>query len=318
MEAMYRELAGISEAFRQTPYAHYRGETIAPLSPETQTAIERSRQTGVTAPYFQQARNLQAGAAQPFRDVYRQYMNPYQQAVVNDIARLGERTLRENILPQLEAQFVGLGQQRSSRHDDLRLRAARDLQEQILREQGRLLASGYEQGAQHHHRETGRAAEAGRNIAELGRYAQASHLGDIESLMHAGQVGQQHRQNVANENRSEFLRQAYYPHQMLQQHAAILHGLPNQGITSEGLYVPRGLVPQVNTAGQVGSLAAQLYGASQIPRQFKKGGSPARRIKQHPFGLSELKFMSNNKYKKSHSMSRHQMKNEHHIPRGML
>jgi hypothetical protein len=296
LEAMHRTIAERSEALAKSQYPKYTGEVIAEFAPQTWRALSEASKVGQHIPHFEEAARRYGEAHQPFSDVYRQYMNPYNEAVVEDIARLGGRSLRENILPQLEAQYIGLGQNRSSRHDELRARHARDVEENILREQHKALAHGFEHAGEQHHREQLRGLETGRAASELGRYQQAAHAADVESLQNAGLLQQQRAQNILNEMRSEHLRQSYYPHQMLQQHMGIMQGVPQQGITSQGLYTPVQQIPQVNTAGQLGSLAAQLYGASQMGGQRRAHGGSVQ--KQKPFGLSQLKFKSHNKSQK--------------------
>ena len=74
-----------------------------------------------------------------------QYMNPYNQAVTDQIAKLGARNLSENILPQISSDFIKAGGYGSTRQRDLVGRAARDTQESILSEQAKALQSGYGQ-----------------------------------------------------------------------------------------------------------------------------------------------------------------------------
>ena len=75
------------------------------------------------------------------------YMNPYNAAVTDQIAKLGARNLSENILPSISDQFVSGGQFGSTRQGQMSDRALRDTQEAILAQQSAALQAGYGQAA---------------------------------------------------------------------------------------------------------------------------------------------------------------------------
>lgn len=291
----YKEMLEKTRTLSTMPYPQYRGEVISPFSPETLKAFEMM-QTGAYKPDFESARHTFGQAGRTFPESFQSYMNPYTSEVINVLARQGGQTLREQILPQLQAQFVGLGQDRSTAHDELRARHARDLEQSILNAQSQALERGYGQAADIHSRERAAALELGKRQAELGRAAQAGQALDVEQLMQQGQLKQAQAQNILNEQRQEFLRQAYWPFQVQQQTANLMKQVPSSGITSETLYRPEARVPQVNLAGQVGSMASQLYGMGQTGMfgQHKTGGSiKSSRLKKAAFGLSGVKFKMN-------------------------
>jgi hypothetical protein len=74
-----------------------------------------------------------------------QYMSPYQQGVLDVIAKQGARNLKENLLPQVSDAFVRAGQFGSSRMGEFGSRALRDTQEAILKEQAQATQQGYAQ-----------------------------------------------------------------------------------------------------------------------------------------------------------------------------
>lgn len=298
----YQKMTQKAEELAQEKYPFYQGPTIAPFSEATMRGLNISQNTGAHIPFYKLAQEQLELGSQTFPQHYKKYMNPYIESVIEQLSKVGGRTFKENILPQLEAQFVGLGQGRSTRHDELRARAMRDLEEGILREQQKALMSGYGEAGKQFQEEKLRQLEAGRREAELGRYAQAGQMGDIEQLLHAGQLEQAQAQNVLNEARQEFLRQAYYPHQMLQQQMGLMQGIPQTGITSQANYMPAPQVAQVNVPGQMGAAAMGLYGASQMAQGRKEGGSIKTPRVKNAFGLSNLKFKSSNKPQKHMKM----------------
>ena len=74
-----------------------------------------------------------------------QYMNPYQQNVMDVLARQGARNLGENLLPQVSDAFIKAGQFGGSRMGEFGSRALRDTQEAVLDKQAQLANQGYAQ-----------------------------------------------------------------------------------------------------------------------------------------------------------------------------
>jgi hypothetical protein len=74
-----------------------------------------------------------------------QYMSPYQQGVLDVIAKQGARNLSENLLPQVSDSFIKAGQFGSNRMGEFGSRALRDTQEAILKEQSQAAQQGYAQ-----------------------------------------------------------------------------------------------------------------------------------------------------------------------------
>jgi|GEM_PF-6699209 len=90
-----------------------------------------------------QANAAVAGPAQTWTNNWQQYMSPYTSAVVNEIGRLGNQNLMENIIPGVQDQFIGSGQFGSTRNADILGRSIRDAQADISGKQAAALESGY-------------------------------------------------------------------------------------------------------------------------------------------------------------------------------
>ena len=110
------------------------------LSQAGQTTAQSLSERALTAaaPY------LQAAGATSVQNVG-QYMSPYQQNVLDVIARQGAKNLQENILPQIGEAFIKSGQFGSSRMGDITSRAIRDTQKSILDAQAAAAQQGYQQ-----------------------------------------------------------------------------------------------------------------------------------------------------------------------------
>ena len=116
---------------------------------------------GAAQPYFGQAAGAigqsmgerSLGAASPFLGAAAQdtasqvgkYMSPYQQGVLDVIARQGARNLTENVLPGVSDAFIKAGQFGSSRMGEFGSRAVRDTQQAILDAQSQAVQQGYGQ-----------------------------------------------------------------------------------------------------------------------------------------------------------------------------
>jgi hypothetical protein len=89
-------------------------------------------------PYLQAAAQTAAGGVAG-------YMNPYNEGVTNQIARLGARNLTENLLPGVSDAFIRSGSFGGTRMGEFGSRALRDTQEAVLAKQAEALQAGYGQ-----------------------------------------------------------------------------------------------------------------------------------------------------------------------------
>lgn len=114
-----------------------------------------SAQSGIAAanPYIQQSTSptglaaaspYLAAASGSFPAAAADYMSPYTQQVTDRIAQLGQRNLKENLLPSISDQFVRAGQFGSAQQRDVVGRALRDTNESVLGQQAEALESGYQ------------------------------------------------------------------------------------------------------------------------------------------------------------------------------
>ena len=87
---------------------------------------------------------LQA-ASQSSANIVGQYMSPYQQNVMDVLAKQGARNLSENLLPEVSDAFIKAGQFGGTRMGEFGSRALRDTQEAILAKQAEMANQGYGQ-----------------------------------------------------------------------------------------------------------------------------------------------------------------------------
>lgn len=273
-------VAGFSDlqqqAFGAVPGAA--GAYQAPLQQATQATQGLMGQTGAAAaqPYAQQAGQQATNLAG--------YMNPYQQAVVDRIAQLGQRNLSENILPEIEGRYIQAGQLGFGARDgagtpsgmmtDL-ARAVRGTQEAVLAEQSGALQAGYTQAQQAAQQDLARQAQlaatmgglAGQDVtrglagaeqlAGLGAQAQALGLTGAGALSTYGAQQQAQEQQNLSVAYQDFLRQQGYPQEQinaaLQTFGGVAKGVPTQTVEA-------GIVPQGQSGGYSPSTAATIGG----------------------------------------------------------
>lgn len=129
----------LSKAFQQDIVG-----AAQPLIGKAETTTAQSlaeRALTAASPYLQAAGQTSASQVG-------QYMSPYQQGVLDVIAKQGSRNLSENLLPQVSDAFIKAGQFGSSRMGEFGSRAVRDTQEAILNQQAQAAQQGYAQSLQ--------------------------------------------------------------------------------------------------------------------------------------------------------------------------
>jgi hypothetical protein len=130
----------------------------------------------------------QAGAT-TVPDVIGDYMNPYTSNVVDEMGRLQNRNIQENVLPNLNAAAVGSGQFGSRRQDQVTGQTLRDMQANLTGQQYQALNSGYQNASNTAQTDLSRALSAGQGFENLGQAQQNLGLTGLGALSTYG--GQQ-------------------------------------------------------------------------------------------------------------------------------
>lgn len=167
------------------------------LSKADATTAQALADKALTAanPYLQAAAQSTAGQVG-------QYMSPYQQGVLDVIAKQGARNLTENLLPGVSDAFIKAGQFGSSRMGEFGSRALRDTQEAILNQQAQAAQQGYGQALSAAQADLARQAQLAGTVgsisgADLSRIMQGgAQYGNLAQT--AGQLTGQQMQNLTN------------------------------------------------------------------------------------------------------------------------
>jgi hypothetical protein len=195
---------------------------------------------GVAQPYL-------GAAAKTFPSAVQEYMNPYTQNVVNQIAEQGVRQLQEKYLPAVGQEFIQAGQfgvgPGSTRMGEFGARALRDVQEAVLAEQSKALQAGYGQAADIFASDVGRQAQLAGTAGQLG-IGEAQALRDLASrygetageAQRLGLTGAEAITGVGTKERAmqqanldlayqDFLRQEGYPKEQIKFLSDVLSGV---------------------------------------------------------------------------------------------
>lgn len=208
-----RSFAGTAVNEANQPYQPYLDPRIQGLDPlQTQAEGLAQSNLGAWKPGIDYASQTAPSQVQ-------NYMNPYQDQVVNRIAQLGQRNLTENLLPQVNSTFTGAGQFGSTRNQDFTTRALRDTNESIMGQQGQLLNQDYNQATQAFQTDASRAQSAAQTGAQLG----AAEVGQLGAL---GQQYQDLGQKNLDVNYQNFLDQRDYNKNQLGWLNNSIKGLP--------------------------------------------------------------------------------------------
>ena len=177
-------LVAKANAIAASPYQSYQGPRVAGITPTQKTAYEMAKTAASSyQPYMQNAQMYSdaagsttglaaanpyfAQASQTLPQGISNYMNPYQDAVVNRIGDLAKRQLSENIIPTIQNQFIGGGSFGGSRSGEALSRGMRDLQESTMAQQAQALQQGYTQAGQQFAADQTRLAQMGQSAGTL-------------------------------------------------------------------------------------------------------------------------------------------------------
>lgn len=292
------------------PYMPYEGERIAPFTPDQQQAQDLLRQevTGgnYDQPYQQSQQSLlQAlqsnplAASQPYFDqgtassagLIDNYMNPYQERVLDQIAKRGQRNLEENLLPALTSKAVSMNRFGGGRYDELARKLARDVNENVLGQQAGYLSQGYDKALSAAQNEQIRNLQAGQVTGILGQTDATRQAQTAQALQDSANRQQQQRMAAAqNLNVSGAGQQAQqqtgmnlayqqsqekqnYPKQQLSDLNALMRGQTLPMSTTQ-------VVTPLPTPGQspytgAGSVLGQM-GSLAAAKPFAEGGKVRR------------------------------------------
>lgn len=156
-----------------------------------------------------------AGAAgtTPVTALMGQYMNPYTSSVVDEMGRLTQRNVQENVLPSLGAGAASTGGFGSRRQQQITGQTLRDIQADLLGRQTGALQTGYTQAGQMAQADLSRMLQSGQALGVLGGEQQQAGLKGMEALF-----------NLGGQEQALGQKQLDYPMQQAQNFAKLMQG----------------------------------------------------------------------------------------------
>jgi hypothetical protein len=125
-----------------------------------------------------------------------QLMDPYQQNVVNEMARLSQQNLQRNLLPTMKAGFVGSGGLGSQRYAGALGQALADVQSNLTGQQYGALSSGYQNALKASLDEANLQNQAAQTQAKIAEQEQTLGLAGAKALTGAGAERQKYEQSL--------------------------------------------------------------------------------------------------------------------------
>ena len=154
---------------------------LSPLAGTDPSIVPTNTTTGLSKAqnYFNDAKK------KSYSDVT-DYMNPYEEQVMDRMATRSARNLSENLLPAVSDSFIRAGQFGSSRMGDFGSRALRDEQESLQNAQANLMNTGYQQAIANNTADLNRQADLGQTIASIQQSDVARQMGALSDLSNLG------------------------------------------------------------------------------------------------------------------------------------
>lgn len=249
-DAIYNQI-NWSQNVANMPFQTYTGQRVAGLTPQQEEAYQGvSNLQGAWQPALGAAQKGAEGLAGTTSvSNIGAYMNPYQQNVMDVMAKQASRNLSENIMPGISDAFIKAGQFGGTRMGEFGSRAVRDTQEALLNQQSQLAQQGYAQALGASQADLQRQQSALAQLATQAQLGQQLGYADTATLEAAGKAQQGQTQAGLDVAYQDWMRQLQYPQEQLNWLSSQIRGLSP--------YVP-------TTQTQSGTTTGATYSASPL------------------------------------------------------
>jgi len=247
---------------------------VAGFSPLQQQALQMAPNMAFagTGTLGQASQMLTGAGGTAAPEIVGGYMNPYQDYVVDEMGRLTQRNVQENVLPALGAAATGTGQFGSRRQQQVTGNTLRDIQSDLLGRQYQALAGGYDTSIKAAQNDLQRQLQAGQGLTQLGQEQFQTGTGGLNALFNMGANQQKLGQAALD-----------YPMIQAQNYAKLLQGqnIPTGSIkqsVAPGQQGQFGISPLAQI-GSLGSILYSLYSGDQnaAATTAVQAGQPVKR-----------------------------------------
>jgi hypothetical protein len=119
-------------------------------------------------------------------DIMQSYMNPYTSNVVDEMARLQGRSIKESVLPALQGAAGAMGQFGSQRQYQATGQTLRDMQANLLGQQYGALNTGYQNAATTAQADLQRQLQSGQALGQIGTQQQTGATTGMKTMFDLG------------------------------------------------------------------------------------------------------------------------------------
>lgn len=171
---------------------------VAGLSPLQQQAMAMAPQAAFSGMGTMGAGANLAGAAgtTSSADIVNNYMNPYTSNVVDEMGRLQQRNINENVMPAMQGAAGSMGQFGSQRQFQATGNMLRDMQSNLLGQQQGALQTGYTNAMTTAGNDLTRQLQSGQALGSLGQQQQAGATSGLNTLSGLGATEQAQGQKL--------------------------------------------------------------------------------------------------------------------------
>jgi hypothetical protein len=294
-------------------YQAYTGPQLAQFTDAEKAAMEAMRQqtTGLAGtdvaqatPYFTGAKTAAEQLGEQFTgDTAQQFMNPYQQAVVDQAKRKAVEDYERNIAPQVTAQAIAQQPFGGSRQAIAEAMAREGLADRLTEIQERGLSDAFTQGRAAFEAQKGRELQQAQQLAQLGQAVPQQALRDLAVQQQLGEQERQQEQLALDLAKGQFMEEREFPTRALQEYSAIVRGFPFQPSTYQTSTQYQATPSIANQLLQLGATGAGLYTqfGGKLPNIFggATGGGIADIISNQMGENKQMGMKARNDYIKS-------------------
>ena len=250
-------------------YQAYTGPQLAQFTDAEKAAMDAMRQqtTGLAGtdiaqatPYFTGAKTALEGLGQQFTgDTAQQFMNPYQQAVVDQAKRKAIEDYEQTIAPKVTAQAIAQQPFGGSRQAIAEGMAREALQEQLSDIQEKGLSQAFTQGRAAFEAQKARELQQAQQLSQLGQTVPQQALRDLAVQQQLGEQERQQEQLALDLAKGQFMEEREFPTRALQEYSAIVRGFPFQPSTYQTSTQYQATPSVANQLLQLGSAGMGAY-----------------------------------------------------------
>lgn len=259
-------LLGTGNSLASQPYANYPGQTVANLTPDqlqAQNMVENNVNAG--SPDLTQAQNLYNQAGSGFnQQAFNAYANPYESQVVGALTDASNTNFNQNVMPQLNSEFIGSGTYGGSRNAQILSQAAVQNQQNLNNQIASTESTDYQNAMNSYQTGTNQQIASAQGLGTLGGQINNANLQNASALNAVGQQEQNQDQTSLNAAYNNFQQQQEYPYQQL----GFLSGLlsNNQAeipYSTQGSQTGTASNP-VNTSNPLSTLGSSILGLGAV------------------------------------------------------